>query len=54
MVIDHAMAVCKRCSAAQDWLSHFIAEMKSSGFVAEALKRHGIEGASVAPTAGEG
>jgi hypothetical protein len=26
--------------------------MKASGFVAESLKRHGIEGAMVAPPAG--
>jgi len=51
MVIEQAMAVCKGCSQAQDWLSQFIAEMKSSGFVADSLKRHGIEGAAVAPPA---
>jgi len=27
----------------------FIEEMKASGFVAQALRRHGIEGAAVAP-----
>ncbi|MEY4156301.1 MAG: hypothetical protein RJB64_1022, partial [Pseudomonadota bacterium] len=30
-------------------LSQFVEEMKSSGFVADALSRHGIQGASVAP-----
>jgi polar amino acid transport system substrate-binding protein len=28
-----------------------VEEMKASGFVAQALTRHGIEGASVAPAA---
>ena len=31
------------------YLTRFVEEMKASGFVAEALKRHGIEGAAVAP-----
>jgi polar amino acid transport system substrate-binding protein len=30
-------------------LAEFVEEMKASGFVASALKRHGIEGAVVAP-----
>jgi polar amino acid transport system substrate-binding protein len=30
-------------------LSEFVEEMKASGFVANALARHGIEGAAVAP-----
>jgi polar amino acid transport system substrate-binding protein len=49
MVIEQAMGVPKGRSAAQAWLSDFIEEMKASGFVADALKRHGIEGAAVAP-----
>jgi polar amino acid transport system substrate-binding protein len=49
MVINQAMGVPKGRSAAQAWLSGFIEEMKASGFVAEALKRHRIEGAAVAP-----
>ncbi|MBK0393352.1 ABC transporter substrate-binding protein [Ramlibacter algicola] len=49
MVIEQAMGVPKGRSAAQAWLSGFIEEMKSSGFVADALKRHGIQGAAVAP-----
>ena len=51
MVIQQAMGVPKGRSASQAWLSGFIEEMKASGFVAEALKRHGIEGAGVAPCA---
>jgi polar amino acid transport system substrate-binding protein len=49
MVIEQAMGVPKGRTAAQAWLSSFIEEMKASGFVAEALRRHGIEGADVAP-----
>jgi polar amino acid transport system substrate-binding protein len=49
MVIEQAMGVPKGRSAAQAWLSAFIEEMKSAGFVASALQRHGIEGAEVAP-----
>ncbi len=49
MVIEQAMGVPKGRGAAQAWLSNFIEEMKSSGFVATALQRHGIEGAAVAP-----
>jgi polar amino acid transport system substrate-binding protein len=49
MVIEQAMAVPKGRLAAQAWLSAFIEEMKASGFVAQALQRHAIEGAVVAP-----
>lgn len=49
MVIEQAMGVPKGRTAAQAWLSGFIEEMKASGFVAQALQRHRIEGASVAP-----
>ena len=49
MVIEQAMGVPKGRVAAQAWLSRYIEEMKASGFVADALKRHAIEGAAVAP-----
>jgi polar amino acid transport system substrate-binding protein len=49
MVIEQAMGVPKGRVAAQAWLSHFIEEMKATGFVAEALRRHQIDGAAVAP-----
>jgi polar amino acid transport system substrate-binding protein len=49
MVIHQAMGVPKGRTAAQAWLSGFIEEMKASGFVAQGLQRHGIEGAAVAP-----
>ncbi|MES2685340.1 MAG: ABC transporter substrate-binding protein, partial [Pseudomonadota bacterium] len=49
MVINQAMGLPKGRDAAAAYVERFIAEMKASGFVAEALKRHGIEGAAVAP-----
>lgn len=51
MVIEQAMGVPKGRTAAQAWLGAYIEEMKASGFVADALKRHRIEGADVAPSA---
>jgi len=49
MAIEQAMAVPQGRLAAQEWLTAFVEEMKASGFVASALKRHAIEGAAVAP-----
>lgn len=50
MVIEQAMGLPKdRGAAAAACLAAFVEDMKSSGFVAEALARHHIEGASVAP-----
>jgi polar amino acid transport system substrate-binding protein len=49
MVIEQALGVPKDRVASQAWLSDFIEAMKSTGFVADALRRHGIEGAEVAP-----
>jgi polar amino acid transport system substrate-binding protein len=49
MAIEQALGVPKGRTAAQAWLSRFIEELKASGFIAEALRRHGIEGAAVAP-----
>jgi polar amino acid transport system substrate-binding protein len=50
MVIQQAMGLPKgRGEAARAFLADFIEEMKATGFVAHALARHGIEGASVAP-----
>ena len=51
MVINQAMAVPKGRSAGVAYAAAFIEQMKSSGFVAASLRRHGIEGAVVAPTA---
>ena len=49
MVIEQAMGVPKGKLAAQAWLTRFVEDMKASGFVADALRRHGIAGAAVAP-----
>ncbi|WP_418132582.1 transporter substrate-binding domain-containing protein [Variovorax sp. 375MFSha3.1] len=52
MVIQQAMGTpASRGTEAQALLAAFVEEMKASGFVADALKRHRIEGASVAPAA---
>jgi polar amino acid transport system substrate-binding protein len=52
MVIEQAMGVPKtRGADAQAFVAAFVEEMKASGFVADALARHRIEGAAVAPAA---
>ena len=53
MVIEQAMGCSKSvASAGTQYLSQFVAQMISIGFVAEALQRHCIQGASVAPIPG--
>jgi polar amino acid transport system substrate-binding protein len=52
MVINQAMGMPRGRDAGARYLAGFVEEMKASGFVAEALKRHNIEGAVVAPPAG--
>ncbi|MDB5794508.1 MAG: bacterial extracellular solute-binding s, 3 family protein [Noviherbaspirillum sp.] len=53
MAINQAMGVPKsRGRQAFDYLDAFVEEMKRSGFVADALARHRIKGAAVAPAAG--
>jgi polar amino acid transport system substrate-binding protein len=50
MVIEQAMGVpAGQGDLAQVALKAFVERAKASGFVAEALKRHGIQGAQVAP-----
>jgi len=50
MVIEQAMGLAKaRGPEAAAALAAYVEDMKASGFVAEALVRHGVEGASVAP-----
>jgi polar amino acid transport system substrate-binding protein len=52
MVIQQAMGTPKsRGDDAAVFLARFVEDMKTSGFVAAALERHRIEGASVAPAA---
>lgn len=49
MVIQQAMATLPGRDAGLAYLNTFVEQMKASGFVAEALVRHKIEGVSVAP-----
>ena len=49
MVINQAMATPKGRAAGARYLAEFVEEMKTSGFVATALARHGVEGAAIAP-----
>lgn len=49
MEINQAMGTPRGRDAAANYLRGFAETMKSSGFVAAALLRHGIEGAVVAP-----
>ena len=50
MVIRQAMGLAKtRGHEAAEYLERFVEDMKASGFIAAALARHGIRGASVAP-----
>jgi polar amino acid transport system substrate-binding protein len=52
MVIQQAMGTPKsRGAEAAAYLGQFVEDMKTNGFVADALQRHGIQGASVAPAA---
>lgn len=52
MVIQQAMGTpASRGGEAGAALAAFVEEMKASGFVAEALARHEVQGASVAPAA---
>jgi len=51
MVINQAMGVPQGRPAAAAYVGRFVEDVKASGFVAESLKRHRIEGAAVAPAA---
>jgi polar amino acid transport system substrate-binding protein len=51
MVIEQAMGLPKSSGPeALEVLKKYVEEMKASGFIARALERHGIQGASVAPS----
>ena len=59
MEIRQAMALPRGRAAGAAYLREFIEEMKASGFIAESLRRHGVDGAVVAnpvanPLAGPG
>jgi len=49
MVINQAMATPRERADGARYLDRFIEEMKESGFVAQSLARHRIEGAAIAP-----
>ena len=49
MVINQAMGTPKGREAGAIYLREFVEEMKASGFVAQSLERHRIEGASAPP-----
>ncbi len=51
MVIEQAMAVPNRRPVALAFVSEFIEAMKANSFVAQALARHRIDGAQLAPAA---
>jgi polar amino acid transport system substrate-binding protein len=52
MVIEQAVATpASRGAQARALLAAFVEQMKASGFIAAALDRHHIEGATVAPAA---
>lgn len=52
MVIQQAMATPRGREAGARYLNEFVESMKATGFVAQALQRHGIQGAAVAPPGG--
>lgn len=50
MVIEQALGTpAARGEAAREWLAGCLEDLKASGFVAQALARHGVQGAVVAP-----
>lgn len=52
MVIRQAMGLARRRGdEARACLGAFVEELKAAGFIAQALERHGIQGASLAPAA---
>jgi polar amino acid transport system substrate-binding protein len=51
MVINQAMGTPIDRTAGARYLRDFVEEMKASGFVAQSLARHRIEGAAIAPPA---
>ena len=52
MVINQAMGMRQGREAGAKYLTAFVEDMKAAGFVAEALRRHAIQGAAVAPAGG--
>ena len=55
MTIQQAMGLPKsRGAQASEYLTEFVEQLKVSGFIDDALQRHGVQGASVAPIAVHG
>lgn len=48
MEIRQAMAVPKGRAAGAAYVAEFVEQMKAGGFIAEALRRHGVEGVTLA------
>ncbi len=54
IVIRQAMGIAKsRGAETTTWPADFVSEMVRSGFVADAVARHGVEGVSIAARAGQ-
>ncbi|MCX8012432.1 MAG: ABC transporter substrate-binding protein [Desulfobacterota bacterium] len=51
MVINQAIGTPKGREAGAKYLWDFVEEMKASGFIAQALERHRVQGVSIAPLA---
>ncbi|HEX9454647.1 MAG TPA: ABC transporter substrate-binding protein, partial [Candidatus Binatia bacterium] len=51
MTIRQAVGVVKGRGEAVKYLVEFIEDVKASGFVAETIKRSGVEGVTIAPAA---
>jgi polar amino acid transport system substrate-binding protein len=52
MIIEQAIGIpAARAPEAAKFIRDFVEELKASGFIGEALARHGIQGAAVAPKA---
>ncbi len=49
--VQQAVGTPRNNSAAAAWLAAFVEELKASGFVAELIAKHKVEGLSVAPPA---
>jgi polar amino acid transport system substrate-binding protein len=51
MAVQQAIGTPRAREAAAQWLRAFVEEIKASGLVAEAIRRNGVQGVSVAPAA---
>ncbi len=49
MTVQQAIGVPRHKAEAVDYLSRFVAAAKASGFIAALIRKHGVEGLSVAP-----